>query len=139
VSRLRDEFLEKDIILFDKNATEPDTSVNLILQNIYVQILYRPVAKNILFRTSKYERSIESLLSFYIKEKDESIIYSYSKIQQMTDTLNTSQLEKVENKFLPFTSGTRLESGWVRKLFEPAVVTITTIGVVLLFYSLRSS
>jgi len=135
--RIRDELLKGNVTIYDdQQEISPVTSV--ALQNIFTQIYYKPVSRNFLFRINKYERHIESLLSFYIKDENESIIYSYSKIQQMSDTLVTDELDKVESKFHLFTLGKRLESGWVRKFFEPAIITVTTVGVIILFYSLRS-
>lgn len=138
VSRIRDELLKNDIPVFEDIEEISDSSSTIVIQNTFIKIFYKPVAKNLLLRNSKYERNIESLLSFYIKEADESIIYSYSKTQQMTDTLLASQLDQVENRFHLFTQGETLESGWMKKFFEPAIITVTTIGVVFLFYSLRS-
>ena len=138
VERLRSELLKKEITVFDENLNSLESVHSLLIQNIGVQIYYLPVAKNMFLRNSKYERNIESVLTYYIKENDESIIYSYSKTHHMEDTLATSQLGGIENGFYEFTRGERVESGWIRKFFEPALITITTIGIVYLFYSLRS-
>jgi hypothetical protein len=138
LERLRNELLKRDIIVFDENRNKPESAYSIVIQNIGAQIYYLPIAKNMLLRNSKYERNIASVLSYYIKENDESIIYSYSKTHHMMDTLETSQLDKIENEFYEFTKGERIESGWIRKFLEPALITITTIGIVYLFYSLRS-
>ena len=110
----------------------------LKLQNMGAQIFYRPIKKNWLLRNSRYERNIATVLSFYIIENDESIIYSFSKTDHMADSLKSSQLAEIENSFYEFTRGERMESGWISKFFEPALITITTIGIIYLFYSLRS-
>jgi len=138
VSRIRNELLKSDIPVYENIEGVSDTSTAVIIQNTFINIYYKPIAKNLFLRNSKYERHIESLLSFYIKSADESIIDSYSKTQQMTDTLLADQLGKVESRFYLFTQGKTLESGWIKKIFEPAIITVTTIGVVFLFYSLRS-
>lgn len=136
--RLRSELLKKDIPLYVENKNFGEPLYTLILQSLGAEIYYIPISKNMFLRNNKYQRNIETILSYYIKENDESIIYSYSKTDQMLDTLKTSQLKGIENKFYDFTKGDKVESGWIRKYLEPALITITTIGVVYLFYSLRS-
>jgi hypothetical protein len=138
VERLRAELIKREIPVIDENNNSNKPFYSLILQNIGAKIYYRPIKKNLLLRNSKYERNIATVLSYYLKENDESIIHSYSKTDQMVDTLKTSQLQEIENGFYNFTKGERVESGWIRKFFEPALITITTIGIVYLFYSLRS-
>jgi hypothetical protein len=136
--RLRSELIKREIPVLDENLDTVESVYKLNVQNISAQIFYRPVKKNLLLRNSRYERNITTLLSYYILENNESIIYSYSKTDHVTDTLKTSQLREIENSFYEFTKGERVESGWIRKFFEPALITITTIGIIYLFYSLRS-
>ena len=138
LERLRSELIKREIIVLNDNLDIVKSVYRLNLQNIDVQIFYRPIKKNLLLRNSRYERNIATVLSYYIIENNESIIYSFSKTDHVADTLKTSQLREIENSFYEFTKGERVESGWIRKFFEPALITITTIGIIYLFYSLRS-
>src|SRR4030042_1626479 len=83
------------------------------------------------------QRRIETLLTFYIKNNRESILYTYSKRNEQKNVLSKSQIDQVENNFFSFSEGQKIESGIVNKLIEPAIITIDTAGVIYLFFSLK--
>ncbi|MBN2364584.1 MAG: hypothetical protein EH225_00410 [Calditrichaeota bacterium] len=137
--RLRLEFLQRGMDVRDSGeASPPDSHYTLILDASEIAILYRGIDTDLLFRTTRYRRTIETMLSFYIRNNHESIIHSHSKTENYSDTVSRSQLNEIENKMLDFTRGEKTGSTLIQKIFEPAVVTVATLGVVYLFFSLRS-
>jgi hypothetical protein len=54
------------------------------------------------------------------------------------DLVPDTGIERVENSILPFTIGVKVEQKFLKRILEPAIVTMATIGVVYLFFSLRS-
>jgi hypothetical protein len=135
---LRRKLLKTGYNVIDAETERDSPDYTIVLENLAAEIYYRPISRNLLLRETRYERSFNTLLSFYIKNKDESIQHSHSKTIVVKDTLKKDQLADVENELFQFSQGVHIESGWVKKVFEPVVVTTVTIVVVYLFFSLRS-
>jgi len=110
----------------------------IVFEKLVSKIYYRPIGRNLLLRENRFERSFDTLLSFYIKNKDESIEHSHSRNIVVKDTISANDLNQIENGMFQFSRGVKTESGWVRKVLEPVVITATTIVIVYLFFSLRS-
>ncbi|OGB67013.1 MAG: hypothetical protein A2Y94_10310 [Caldithrix sp. RBG_13_44_9] len=137
VQQLRKELLSKNYWL----GADVDTSqvaLTIVIEDLKSEIVYRGIDRDLWLRVSKYQRSIETLLTFYIKNNRESILYTYSKRNEQKNVLSKSQIDQVENNFFSFSEGQKIESGIVNKLIEPAIITIATAGVIYLFFSLRS-
>jgi hypothetical protein len=138
-SQLRNKLLSRNIRL--KYETEDSSAKNyfrLMIEKIGVNITYQGFDRDLLMRFGHYRRNIKTLLSFYIINPDESINYSYSKSISYSDTLSRSELNKVEDDFYEFSEGEKTGSRFSQKIIEPVLVTVATIGVVYLFFSLRS-
>ncbi len=134
--QLRSEILSRNIILID---TENRTSQNaIILENIETQITYRGKNKSIFFKYKNYEREIIIFLSFYLKDENDKIVFNFSDEMRNVDIIPRSNMESIENKLLPFTIGQKTESKFMKRLLEPMIVSVATLGVVYLFFSLRS-
>lgn len=134
--QLRSEILSRNIILID---TENRTSQNaIILENIETQITYRGKNKSIFFKYKNYEREIIIFLSFYLKDENDKIVFNFSDEMRNVDIIPRSNMESIENKLLPFTIGQKTESKFMKRLLEPMIVSVATLAVVYLFFSLRS-
>jgi hypothetical protein len=137
VQQIRKELLAKNFSLLDKSDTS-GVDLTIVIEDLQSVIKYRGIHHDLLLRVSKYERSIETFLTFYIKNNKESILYTYSKRNEQKDVLSRSQLKAVESTFFPFSQGQKIESEIMNKLIEPVIITAATVGVVYLFFSLRS-
>ena len=137
VQLIRTELLAKNFSLLDKSDTS-NVDLTIVIEDLKSVIIYRGIDRDLLLRVSKYERSMETFLTFYIKNNRESILYTYSKRNEQKDVLSRSQLKEVESTFFPFSQGQKIESGIMNKLIEPAIITAATVGAIYLFFSLRS-
>jgi len=137
VQQIRKELLAKNFSVLDKSDTS-GVDLTIVIEDLQLFIMYRGIDRDLLLRVSKYERSIETFLTFYIKNNRESILYTYSKRNEQKDVLSRSQLKEVESTFFPFSQGQKIESGIMNKLIEPAIITAATVGAIYLFFSLRS-
>jgi hypothetical protein len=135
---LRRSMIEQGYAVFDNATDSNEQTYAVVLENLVSEIYYRPIGRSLLMRENRFERSFNTLLSFYIKNKDESIEHSHSKNIVVQDTISANDLSQIENDLFQFSRGVKSESGWVRKVFEPVVITATTIVIVYLFFSLRS-
>ena len=137
VQLIRKELLTKNFSLLDKSDTS-NVDLTIVIEDLKSVIIYRGIDRDLLLRVSKYERSMETFLTFYIKNNRESILYTYSKRNEQKDVLSGSQLKEVESTFFPFSQGQKIESGIMNKLIEPAIITVATAVAIYLFFSLRS-
>jgi len=137
VQQIRKELLAKNFSVLDKSDTS-GVDLTIVIEDLQLFIMYRGIDRDLLLRVSKYERSMETFLTFYIKNNRESILYTYSKRNEQKDVLSRSQLKEVESTFFPFSQGQKIESGIMNKLIEPAIITAATVGAIYLFFSLRS-
>jgi hypothetical protein len=137
VQQIRKELLAKNFSVLDKSDTS-GVDLTIVIEDLQLFIMYRGIDRDLLLRVSKYERSMETFLTFYIKNNRESILYTYSKRDEQKDVLSGSQLKEVESTFFPFSQGQKIESGSMKKLIEPAIITVATAVAIYLFFSLRS-
>ncbi len=138
VQKIQEKLLDRRIAVYDSFPDELQNKYTVVINQMQASIQYRVKKRNLLFRASKYERTISFILSFYIKNKNESILYSNSKNFDYQDVISKSEMKKLENDGYPFTAGSKAESKLMKRIFEPVLVTVTTAGVVYLFYTLRS-
>ncbi len=137
--KLRGELLNLNVSLKTEfTDSTSKTHYRLIIDKIDAKITYRGLDRDLLFRYGHYQRNINTLFTFYVINPHESISYSYSRTISHSDTLNRSETNKVENDFYEFSQGEKTGSRFSQKFIEPALVTVATIGVVYLFFSLRS-
>jgi biopolymer transport protein ExbD len=141
-SELRSDLLVNNFQVYeaplDSTQNNPAES-EIIIVKVEAQIKYKSADRNLLFRTTKYKRMISGILNYYIKSKTGAVLVSQNKTLSYNDIVGKSEMDKIENKAFLFTVGTKTESKFIKRLFEPVIVTITTAGVVYLFYTLRSS
>lgn len=137
VQQLRQDFLQKNFQVLAGDDTD-QADLTIVIEEVLSSITYKGMDHDLWLRIKTYERTIETLLSFYIKNKQESILYSYNKSKKHTDILKASQLKQVENKLYPFSMGNKISANRMSKIIEPAIVSITTAAIVYLFFSLRS-
>jgi hypothetical protein len=135
---LRRKLIDEGYAVYDRETVSNEQMYTIVVENLATEIYYRPIGRNLLLRENRLERSFNTLLSFYIKNKDESIEHSHSKNIVVKDTISVAQFDEIENNLFQFSRGVKTESGWMKKYFEPVVITATTIVIVYLFFSLRS-
>ena len=135
---LRRKLIDEGYSVYDRETITKEQMFTIVIENLAAEIYYRPIGRNLLLQENSFERSFNTLLSYYIKNKDESIEHSHSKNIVVKDTISGIHFEDMENKLFQFSRGIKTESGWMKKYFEPVVITTTTIVVVYLFFSLRS-
>ncbi len=136
VEKLRTEVLERGITLLENNQ---DSSFQIIIEKIETQITYRGKNRSILLNYSNYEREIRAIISFFLKNEHNTVLFNFSGELKNIDLITRNSIEKVENRLLPFTVGSKAESKFIKRFLEPIIVTAVTISVVYLFFSLRSS
>ncbi|MBN1998889.1 hypothetical protein JW935_15120 [candidate division KSB1 bacterium] len=102
---------------------------------------YRPIQLETVYKRKKTEsdslsRSITVVL--YLKTIQSSRIYFADTFrQQSVDVIASRDMEKVENAELKFTIGEKPIS-LIKRLYEPALVSVFTGSVIYFFYSFRS-
>ena len=136
---VRTNVMQKDIVYYDKTFPDMMDHLTVVVEELDARIVYRSKHRNLLLRTTDYQREVYSVLSFYIKNKDESIRYSYSKSVDEADIVSRKDIEQIENSFYSFSRGQFVESAVSKKIVEPLLIAVTTLGVIYLFFSLRSS
>lgn len=136
VEKIRTEVLERDITLLENNQ---DSVFQIIIEKIETQITYRGKNRSILLSYSNYEREIRAVISFFLKNERNTVLFNFSEELKNIDLITRNSIEKVENRLLPFTVGSKAESKFIKRFFEPIIVTAVTISAVYLFFSLRSS
>ncbi len=136
VEKIRTEVLERDITLLENNQ---DSVFQIIIEKIETQITYRGKNRSILLSYSNYEREIRAIISFFLKNERNTVLFNFSEELKNIDLITRNSIEKVENRLLPFTVGSKAESKFIKRFFEPIIVTAVTISAVYLFFSLRSS
>jgi hypothetical protein len=136
--KLQEQIIKNQVILYDTLA---DVSGNLLILNIgpvASEIFYRSKKRNLFLRTTKFERIINTYLSFSLRDKNGKILIARSLVPEYRDTIKNSSLKTVESNYYQFTRGEKIESKFINYFVEPLLVTVTTVGVVYLFFSLRS-
>lgn len=138
VKKLQEQFIKNQVIIYDTSATVSGNLLVLNINSVGSEIFYRSQKRNLFLRTTKFERIIESYLSYYVQNQSGKILFSRSINPEFRDVLSRSKLKTVESNNYSFTKGQKIESKFFAYFFEPLLVTITTAGVVYLFFSLRS-
>lgn len=136
VEKLRTEVLDRGITLLENNQ---DSSFQIIIEKVETQITYRGKNRSILLNYSNYEREIRAIISFFLKNEHNTVLFNFSEELTNIDLITRNSIEKVENRLLPFTVGSKAESKFIKRFLEPIIATAVTISVVYLFFSLRSS
>ncbi len=138
VKKLQEQFIKKQVILYDTSAEVSGNWLILNINSVDSEIFYRSKKRNLFLRTTKFERMIDSYLSYSIQNQSGKILFSRSMDPEFRDVLGRSKLNTIESNNYSFTKGQKIESKFFAYFFEPVLVTVTTIGVVYLFFSLRS-
>ncbi|MEJ2537667.1 MAG: hypothetical protein P8048_11570 [Calditrichia bacterium] len=77
-------------------------------------------------------------INYSVQNQSGKILFSGSINPEFRDVLSRSKLKTVESNHYSFTKGQKIDSKFFAYFFEPLLVTVTTVGVVYLFFSLRS-
>ncbi len=113
-------------------ANAPIDSVAYIKVDLIDQsIAYQKEEKQNLKRTSRVELFIK------IVSKDREILLSKTAVHELENTIQKSDIKRVENPELKFTVGEQSRAMW-SKLVEPIAVTVVSGTIIYLFYSFRS-
>ena len=138
-NRISKYVIKRGIILYDSLKHDTVGCAKIIIEIVESHINYRGIKKDFLLRNTKYEREIVGLFTFYIKDKEEIVLHSDELNIRFMDIISGSHIEKIENSLYQFTKGKKIESKFLKRFLEPMLITVTTITVVYLFYSQRSS
>jgi hypothetical protein len=137
-NRLSKYILSKGITLYDSLKQDNLLCAKIIIEKVESHINYRGIKKDFLLRNSKYEREILGVLTYYIKDKEEIVLQSDKLDIKYVDIVDGSDIKTIEKGLYQFTKGEKKESKFLKRFFEPLLITVTTVTVVYLFYSQRS-
>ncbi len=135
---LKEQLLKNGISVYDSLPTGSGMSGVLRIKRLKSDIRYSVADRNLVLHATRYKRMITVYLAYELLSGGNQLIFSRDREMKFEDVVKNSDLEKIEDQFYPFTSGTKIESVWVKRLVEPALITMTTIGVVYMFFTLRS-
>ena len=138
IKKLLEQFIQKQVILYDTSAEVSGNLLVVKINTVDSEIFYRGKKRNLFLRTTKFERIISSYLSYSVQNQSGKILFSGSINPEFRDVLSRSKLKTVESNYYSFTKGQKIDSKFFAYFFEPLLVTVTTVGVVYLFFSLRS-
>ncbi len=131
--------LSEGYTLFDAAGEPDEPGYQVIIAAAGADITYAVADRNLLFRVSRYRRTVRSTVLAQIITPDERIAYTGTLEKQFEDLIDSGDIGQVENTLYSFSVGTKTESRFIKRLVEPVLITATTVGVVYLFYTLRSS
>jgi hypothetical protein len=137
-ANIRKFLIERNFLVNENDFELNDDNFYIVLERAQLDIKYFPSKRNIFLKTSDYQRNISGSFSFFIKDQVGIVLFSRSKEFTEIDEIKASSINDIENSFFLFTYGTKMESKFIKRLVEPILVTAATVGVVYLFYSLRS-
>ena len=115
-----------------------DKSAFLVSLNSWFSFIRYTPKKKFPFFSTKYLREISGSFGFNITAALGDIMISKNFEYSYSDLVKGDQINLIENPNIPFSTGTKKESGIIKRLVEPALVTAATITVIYLLYSLRS-
>lgn len=132
-----DSCIVKKYSVFIKSEHSIDSSLSVDISNPDITFEYHSLGKKLLLFNKRYKRIGNSNFHISIKAITGKILSSQNFSSNFNDTL--SNVNKIENEKLSFTKGKRNESQFGKRIIEPLLITASTITMVYLFYSLRSS
>lgn len=139
IQNLTDSCLAQKYLVY----SSPDSGVSygyaLEISGAGVQIQYHSAGRRWLFFKKGVRRTFEGDFHLRALRPDRQVLYSRRVAVAYQDVIPAGLLERVENPDLPFTQGTKSGSSVINRWLEPVLVTATTITLIYLFYSLRST
>lgn len=139
IQNLTDSCLAQKYLVY----SSPDSGISygyaLEISGARVQIQYHSAGRHWLFFKKGVRRTFAGDFHLQAMRPDQQIIYSRRVTVSYQDTIPAGLLEEVENPDLPFTQGTKSDSSVIKRWLEPVLITATTITLIYLFYSLRST
>lgn len=136
--KVKQALMEENYAIYPLAGLQSKSIPVVYLKSLQTEIVYRPTKINWFLRTSRYKREIKASLLFYITGKNGSVVFTADKNLQYADEVNRSDISRIENPLYSFSVGTKLESKTIKRLVEPLIITTSTIGMVYLFFTLRS-
>lgn len=131
-----DSCIVQNYSVYVKSDDSIDSALVVDILDPNITFEYHSLGNKWLFFNKGYKRVCTSNFHISIRENNGMVLMSQNVDNNVADTL--SNIRKVENKKLAFTSGKKFDSLIGKKLIEPVLITASTITMVYLFYSLRS-
>ncbi len=103
------------------------------------KLYYRPVQNSVSYQQKKNQLFRRISIAVYFKglTADSRVLFSENVEKSYSDTLQLNDLKYIENKSLPVTVGEKPAGFW-EKVVEPALISVVTAAVIIVFYSYRS-
>lgn len=131
-SRVADSFIKKGFELKDSESLQK--KIDYAIENIKVE--YTNPFKEQFFGSIFVEREISIIGTALISNSGE--ISSVQLNQTLKDTIAIDRINNIEEKGIPFTTGTLPEIPLFSNLLEPIIVVGTLIVTIILFFTVRS-
>ncbi len=129
------QFLRKKFRVY-KTVT-PDVNYRIRVNRLKTVIVYRPVSRNWLGRVSRWQRTIEVSGQLEVVSDREEVRLLQPLTWVYADTVRQNP-GTLENPELPFTRGTVEDTTRWQRWVEPILISVATITVVTLFFTIRS-
>ncbi len=122
---------KRGVELISEASAAPDSLAYIKIDLVNQSISYDKLENKQLQRTCRVELYVK------IVSKHQKILLSKLAEQELQDTIQKSDIKRIENPELNFTVGKRSRSLW-SKLVEPVAVSLVSGTIIYLFYSFRS-
>ena len=129
------ELLRKKIRVY-KTASS-DVNYRILVSGVTVLITYQPVSRNWLGRVKHWKRIVQLIGQLEVISSLGEVKMLYPLQLAYTDTV-TAKLKTLEQADLPFTHGTVEDTTHWQRWVEPILISVATITVVTLFFTIRS-
>ena len=129
------ELISKKNKIFTKiNEAELNQIINIKISFRNFKIEY------VLLENDTYRRDFELEANSFIIDKNGEITNLKNFYSRMQDTLNSYELQIIEDPIYPFTKGKvpTSKSNWYDEILEPAIIITASIVSVVLFFTVRS-
>lgn len=139
-SSLRSQFIHglvsRNISVFQQS---PSSEMTLEITVRGSSVLYGEVFTEYFLGTRKTERIVSlNINAFVISQSDGKVIWSKQFLESLIDTVNYSEMERLNDSTLPLTDYKKAELSFFDSILEPAIVTIASGVAIYLFFTIRS-
>ncbi len=128
-------FLRKKIGVYKTGST--DVNYRIRISRLSLQIIYQPVSRNWIGRVTQWRRFMQAQGELEMVTSQEKIVLMQPITWAYSDTLQGNPASW-EQPSLPFTRGTVRDTSHWRRWVEPILISVATITVVTLFFTIRS-
>lgn len=134
---LTDSCLEANYLVYSTPDSQIRPDYIIELSNARVNITYQSQGRRWILVKKGMLRKITGEYHLQIKNSRGRILFSHGMSGEHEDIIPDAALAEIENKRLPFTRGTKMGSTFVKRWMEPLTMTVTTMVVIYLFFTLR--